>query len=131
MLANILTEIMTRLDTVDDLLVVSDVRQVQKPSLPIAVVDLKSQRPENNNYKNSKSYKAILNIQIDLVHSTYNDLLQLIEDAEDALDISEKISGTIDLDYNGWNKEDSVLGSDVHGARLSLVVNYVRKTTTT
>lgn len=128
MLSTILSEIETRLEAVPELHIFSDIKQVAKAQVPAAVIDFNSLSTVDENYKHSKKYKVSLHIQVELFEDSLVNLLTLIEAVEDALKVDQKIDNTLDLDYSGWSKEDTEVGSDIYGARLSFAVNYVRTT---
>lgn len=91
MLTNILDKIKARLDPVNDLSVVYDVKQLEKTKAPIAVINLESETPKDDNWKHSKRYTAKLSFTIQLIHTSLFDLLDLIESVEKALKLSQEI----------------------------------------
>lgn len=115
-LSTILGDIQDRLETVTSLTVLTDVRQVDKAKVPVAVISLTSQTPEGNdkNWKYSTKYKVTLDVAIELVHTSLENLLSLIESVESALNISQKLSNTIEWDYIGWTKVEPMFGSTTY-----------------
>lgn len=126
MLSTILDNIKARLETIPDITVGYDVRQVEKKKSPIAVIGLPSESPIGDNWKHSSKYKVKLDVVIELVHTSLPDLLSLIESAESALKLTENLPETMEWDYAGWSRSEPPTGSNTYGAQLNIAVVYVK-----
>lgn len=128
MLGKIVEKIKERLETIDDLVVEYDIRQGDKIKAPIAVINIDSESPLNKP-GSWKRYTSNVAVTIELIHTSFLDLLSLTESVESALDFSRPLEGTIGWDYRGWTKTDAAIGSNVYGTQLSLVVTHVKVAT--
>jgi hypothetical protein len=128
MINDLIQQLKTRLETVTGLAVETEQKQVLQNFLPVCFIDINSVKPvgDANFPRYQQKSKAIASFFLIVYHSSSHELLDLIEEIETALKVTEQLSGTMDFQYSGYDIAAKESGKKLVAAQLQISVQFIK-----
>lgn len=118
-------DIKSRLETIPGLTTYIG-RSKSSPTNPLAVI-IPSKMDPTNNREVYPTMKAAMSLSVIVYADTFEELLNLIETIEDALDISKKIPQTMYFLYEGFIIGAEEQGVNARVAQLNFSIEFVKR----
>lgn len=128
-LRDFLLEIETRLSVVPNLKYEIDLRQLQDDDVPICFMDVNSNKPVGSDVfpQYQKKCKSSFGFSLIVYSDSLVNLLDLIENIEQAMMLSENIKGSLKIEYGGFEIAVKEKGQKSIGALLSFSIEYIKE----